>query len=179
MQYLATRRPMNPAGDLFNASGLGRILDEVIQRWPQQENGTLTSSWYPACDVFEDKEAVKIVAEVPGVQPQDVKLTFENNLLTIRGEKKQEAEERTERVHRYERSYGELRARLLPAEHRGSRADPRQLRARHSDGHAAQVRAGPAAGDRSEGRLTVLRRRLAARPVPSTALAGWVIPAAK
>ena len=56
MQYLATRRPMNPAGDMFNASGLGRILDEVFQRWPQQENGTLTSSWYPACDVFEDEE---------------------------------------------------------------------------------------------------------------------------
>ena len=56
--------------------------------------------------MFEDKEAIKIVAEVPGVTPEDVRISLENNLLTIRGEKKQQAEERTERVHRYERSYG-------------------------------------------------------------------------
>jgi HSP20 family protein len=59
---------------------------------------------------------VKIVAEVPGVKPEDVKLSLENNLLTIRGEKKQEAEERSERVHRYERSYGAFeRAFMLPS----------------------------------------------------------------
>ena len=76
-------------------------------------------AWYPACDVFEDKEAVKIVAELPGVEPEDVKLSLENNLLTIRGEKKQEAEERSERVHRYERSYGALRAGLRAPQHGG------------------------------------------------------------
>ena len=48
----------------------------------------------------------KIVAELPGVKPEDVKLSLENNLLTLRGEKKQQAEEKSERVHRYERSYG-------------------------------------------------------------------------
>jgi HSP20 family protein len=66
--------------------------------------------------VFEDKDAVKIVAELPGVKPEDVKLSLENNLLTIRGEKKQEAEERTDQVHRYERSYGSFeRAFVLPS----------------------------------------------------------------
>ena len=50
------------------------------------------------------------------MKPEDVKLSLENNLLTIRGEKKQEAEERTERVHRYERSYGTFeRAFVLPS----------------------------------------------------------------
>jgi HSP20 family protein len=49
---------------------------------------------------------VKILLELPGVTAEDVKLSLENNLLSIRGEKKQQAEERTERVHRYERSYG-------------------------------------------------------------------------
>ncbi len=47
-----------------------------------------------------------MVAEVPGVTPEDVRISLENNLLTIRGEKKQQAEEQSERVHRYERSYG-------------------------------------------------------------------------
>ena len=50
------------------------------------------------------------------MKPEDVKLSLENNLLTIRGEKKQEAEERSERVHRYERSYGTFeRAFVLPS----------------------------------------------------------------
>jgi HSP20 family protein len=50
------------------------------------------------------------------VNPEDVKLSLENNLLTIRGEKKQEAEERSERVHRYERSYGTFeRGFVLPS----------------------------------------------------------------
>ena len=56
--------------------------------------------------MFEDRDAIKIVAEIPGVNPKDVKLSIENNVLTIRGEKKQAAEEKTEQVHRYERSYG-------------------------------------------------------------------------
>jgi HSP20 family protein len=121
---------MNPAGILFNARGLGRIFDEVLQEWPAQENGSLTSSWWPPCDVFEDRDSVKIVLEVPGVKPEDVKLTLENTTLTIRGEKKQEAEERTERVHRYERSYGVFeRSFALP-----STVDPERIQAHHGEG---------------------------------------------
>jgi HSP20 family protein len=58
------------------------------------------------------------------VNPEDVKLSLENNVLTIRGEKKQEAEERTERVHRYERSYGSFeRAFVLPSTVDGDKID--------------------------------------------------------
>ena len=114
MTLMTTRRPFE---NFQTVRRLNTVLDEAVSNGPfQQENGSITSSWYPACDVFEDKEAVKIVAELPGVQPEDVKLSLENNLLTIRGEKKQEAEERSERVHRYERSYGAFeRAFMLPS----------------------------------------------------------------
>jgi HSP20 family protein len=100
--FMTTRRPTETWQSLRR---LTNALDEAFGTFPE-EGRTVTASWYPACDVFEDKDAIKIVAEVPGVTPEDVKISLENNILTIRGEKKQQAEERTERVHRYERSYG-------------------------------------------------------------------------
>ena len=84
---------------------LNALLDEALTGWPVG-NGVSTSAWLPSVDVFEDKESLKIVAELPGLKPEDVKITLENSTLTLRGEKKQVAEEKTERVHRYERSYG-------------------------------------------------------------------------
>ena len=115
MFVTTTRRPLDTMTSLRR---LNSVLDEAFNSWPFQseQNGTLTSAWLPACDVFEDKDAVKIVAEVPGVTPEDVKISLENNVLTIRGEKKQQAEESSERVHRYERTYGAFeRAFSLPA----------------------------------------------------------------
>lgn len=105
MYVMTTRRTLDP---FQNLRRLNSLLEDAFTNWPLQagENGALTASWTPACDVFEDKESVKIVAEVPGVKPEDVKISIENQVLTIRGEKKQVAEEKTERVHRYERSYG-------------------------------------------------------------------------
>jgi HSP20 family protein len=131
MHALLTRRPLNTAADLFHSRDLGRLLDEAFQGWPfGAESGTVTSAWFPPSDIFEDDKAVKIVAEIPGVRSEDVKLSLENNLLSIRGEKRQEAEERNERVHRYERSYGSFeRTFALP-----TTVDPDQIQATYADG---------------------------------------------
>ena len=110
-----TRRPVDTFQRLRR---LNTALDDAFGNWPlqQEQDGAITSAWYPACDVFEDKDTVKIVVELPGVKPDDVQLTLENNALIIRGQKKQQAEESTERVHRYERSYGTFeRAFVLPS----------------------------------------------------------------
>ena len=98
-------RRFAPANDPLGVRRLNALLDEALTGWPVG-NGVSTSAWLPSVDVFEDKESLKIVAELPGLKPEDVKITLENSTLTLRGEKKQVAEENTERVHRYERSYG-------------------------------------------------------------------------
>lgn len=98
MTLTTTRRPRS----------LNSFLDETFNAWPFQpgDGGTVTSAWLPVTDVYEDKDAVKIVAELPGVRPQDVKLSLENSVLTIRGEKKRQPEEETGWMHRLERQYG-------------------------------------------------------------------------
>ena len=104
MRYEMTQRPTEA---FQNLRRLNSFLDEAISGFPfGAGNGTLTAAWTPAVDVFEDKDAVKIVAELPGVTQEDVKISLENQTLTVRGEKRQVAEEKTERVHRYERTYG-------------------------------------------------------------------------
>jgi HSP20 family protein len=88
---------------------LNRMLDEAFRGWPgstQEDGGSLVGQWVPPVDVFEDKDAVRIMAELPGVKPEDVKISLENNVLTVRGEKRQVAEEQHDQVHRYERYYG-------------------------------------------------------------------------
>jgi HSP20 family protein len=73
--------------------------------WPGPETATATT-WLPVVDIFEEPDHLRIVAEIPGVKPENVKIAVEDNVLTIQGTKEQVAEERAEKVHRYERTYG-------------------------------------------------------------------------
>ena len=85
---------------------LSRLLNDGLLGAEWQSPDGATTAWVPPADIFEEDNAIRIMAEVPGVRPEDVKLTVENNVLTIQGSKQQVAEERAERVHRYERTYG-------------------------------------------------------------------------
>ena len=129
--YLTTRRPALPGPDFTGLRRLNRVLDETFGALPwSDENGTITSAWLPPVDIFEDHDGLKMVAELPGVRPEDVKLSIENGVLTIRGEKKQVAEEESERVHRYERSYGAFeRTFTLP-----TTVDADRIEARYENG---------------------------------------------
>ena len=66
------------------------------------------ASWAPACDIFETADEIVVKAELPGIKREDVKLTIENNVLTLQGERKFEAETKKENYHRVEQSYGEF-----------------------------------------------------------------------
>jgi HSP20 family protein len=84
----------------------GRIFNEPFRTFDWSAPEATTAAWLPLVDIFEEPDAIRLVAEVPGVRPSDVKITVEDNLLTIKGTKEQVPEETAEKVHRYERTYG-------------------------------------------------------------------------
>ena len=74
--------------------------------WPAPE--AASASWVPLVDIFEEPDAVRLVAEVPGVHPEDVNISVERNVLTIRGTKEQVVDEKVDRIFRSERTYGDF-----------------------------------------------------------------------
>ena len=64
------------------------------------------AQWLPLVDITEDDKEYLIKAELPEVRKEDVKVTVENGVLTISGERKLEKEEKDKRYHRIERAYG-------------------------------------------------------------------------
>ena len=128
MWTVTTRRP-GMTNDLMTIQNrMDRLMTDLMGPWA--EGNSLAASWLPPVDVFEGKEALKIVAELPGVKPEDVKISLENRTLTLKGEKKQVAEETTEKVHRYERAYGSFeRTFTLPGT-----VNPEQIQATYAEG---------------------------------------------
>jgi HSP20 family protein len=81
-----------------------------------------SGSFSPKVDVRERGDAYSIDVDLPGVDPTEVKVTLENNVLSISGERKREHEEKTARHCRYERSYGSFcRSFELPSDVAGDK----------------------------------------------------------
>src|SRR5690242_21942324 len=91
---------------LTTTNRINRMLNDIFADFDGAPQNGDTASWVPAVDVLEQADAIRIAAELPGVKPEDVKISVEENVLTVQGTKQQVAEEKTERVHRYERTYG-------------------------------------------------------------------------
>ena len=73
------------------------------------------ADWAPAVDIAETAEDYVIKAELPEVKKQDVKVSLQDDMLTIRGERKLESETKNKKLHRIERSYGKFeRSFMLP-----------------------------------------------------------------
>jgi HSP20 family protein len=127
---MAVTRYREPVS-LFGLQRLNRILDEAFAGAAFPEQGSvITSTLFAPTDVSEDENALQITMELPGVDPDDVRLSLENNVLTIRGEKKQQFDENNERVHRFERVYGVFeRTFVLP-----NTVDPDRIEARFENG---------------------------------------------
>ena len=80
---------------------MGRMFDERLAGQPAESLG-----WTPACDVYEDENEVAIRAALAGVDPKEVEIRVENGVLTLKGERKIEKEERKENYARVEMAYG-------------------------------------------------------------------------
>lgn len=106
----------------------GRLTHEI----PQEERQAMrVIDWAPTVDIAEEEKAYLVTAELPEVKKEDAKVSIENGVLTISGERQKETEEKNGRkYHRIERSYGSfLRSFSLPDD-----ADPSRVTASMKDG---------------------------------------------
>lgn len=86
--------------------------------------GTLRDGWMPAVDVRETDDSFLFTAELPGLSKEEVSITFEDNVLTLAGERKFESEESKNEFRRIERSYGRFtRSFTLPREVDGEKVE--------------------------------------------------------
>ena len=89
-----------------------RMMEEPLAMFrpllPLEESYWPTAAWTPLCDVYETDKELVLKFELPEIKKEDVRITMENNVLTLRGERKFEKETERENYHRVERHYGEF-----------------------------------------------------------------------
>lgn len=90
-----------------------REMDAVLDRYRanpraavEKTEGMTRSDWYPVVDVSETEGAFHIHAELPGVKKEDIKVSVHNGVLSLSGHRESRFEEKKNKLHRIERSYG-------------------------------------------------------------------------
>jgi HSP20 family protein len=84
---------------------MNKLFDDFLGR-PLMRTEWSEGVWNPSVDISETKDNVVIKAEMPGLNKEDFKISMQDNMLTLIGEKKQEKKEKETNYHRVERSYG-------------------------------------------------------------------------
>ncbi|UCD86364.1 MAG: Hsp20/alpha crystallin family protein [Desulfobacterales bacterium] len=109
--------PWDESGELTRfRRDMDRLFDRFFEGWPFKLP-TREGEWAPSVDVSETAKEVIVRAEIPGMDPKDMDVSVHGGVLTLRGERKKEHEEKGEKICRIERSYGALfRSVQLPAE---------------------------------------------------------------
>ena len=94
------------------------------------DSSVVTSQWVPHVDVKEEKDRFVLYADLPGIDPDDIEVSMDKGILTIKGERSSESTQETDRFSRIERSYGSFHRRFaLP-----DSADPEGIQARGRNG---------------------------------------------
>lgn len=99
-------------------------FDNFVRGGSQADENFMTSYWTPAVDIAEQENEYVVKMELPGVNKDEVKISLESNILTIKGEKKQKKDEKGKNLHRLERSYGSFqRSFTLPTTVKSDKID--------------------------------------------------------
>lgn len=108
MTSLIRRNPSNAMSafePIFrNFFGPTRYGDNFLQDWPEEG----TRAWMPNVDIQETEQAYEVACELPGMTKDDVDITVENRMLTLRGERKWADDQDEGNYHRIERAYGKF-----------------------------------------------------------------------
>jgi HSP20 family protein len=108
---------------------VSRVFDSFFDAKPFVRRG-VDSGWDPDVDIVEDKDKVLVKIDLPGIEKDDIKVSVEENILTIKGERKAEKEEQDKSYHHVERVYGSFcRSFSLP-----SKVDAQSIRADYKNG---------------------------------------------
>lgn len=114
-------------------------LSSVLGRRPQRRDGDKESitlaEWSPLVDITEDDKEYLIKAELPEIKKEEIKVTVENGVLVISGERKLEKEEKGRKYHRVERAYGMLKVHIAKSES----ARPKQIEVEAATGNACRL----------------------------------------
>jgi HSP20 family protein len=109
---------------------MNRVFEDAAVRGWKNDEPSATTSWSPAVDIYETDSEIMVQAELPGIDRKDIALQLENNVLTLRGDRRFEKETNQENYHRIERSYGGFsRAFTIP-----TIVDEDKIRADYRDG---------------------------------------------
>lgn len=111
---------------------MNRLFDESFRGANRgaDDDWALGGSWAPAVDIYEQNGNIELKAELPGIDPKDVDIRVENNVLTLRGERRIDDEVKRESYHRVERAYGAFsRSFTLPTV-----VDTEKIQAEYKDG---------------------------------------------
>ena len=100
---MATLNRWDPWTDMLSLrDAMNQLMEESYVR-PGAARG---EGFVPALDLSETKDAYLVEAAVPGLKPEDLEITLENNVLTIKGETRQENQDKQRNYHRIERRFG-------------------------------------------------------------------------
>jgi HSP20 family protein len=114
-------------------SEMNRMFDEMfggLTRTGSRQQGEAPTRWAPALDALQEDGDIVVRAELPGVRPEDVEVTFHNGVLTISGERKAEQQREGSGYYVRERRYGSFRRSMtLP-----QGTDDSRIHARFQDG---------------------------------------------
>ena len=85
-------------------------MPSLFDRWQRQldTNGDSRLEWSPSLDISETDGEYLIRADLPAVKKEDVRVTFDDGMITVSGERKQKKEEKGEKLHRVESFYGKF-----------------------------------------------------------------------